>query len=37
MSEMDKYYQILGLNPGTLKEEIKEAYKDLQVRSATTR
>jgi len=29
MSEIDKYYQILRLNPGASEEEIKEAYKDL--------
>jgi hypothetical protein len=29
MSEMDKYYQILGLNPGASEEEIKQTYKDL--------
>ena len=26
---MDKYYQILGLNPGASEEEMKEAYRDL--------
>jgi curved DNA-binding protein CbpA len=29
MSEMDKYYQILGFNPGASEEEIKQNYKDL--------
>ena len=29
MSDIDKYYQILGLNPGASEEEIKQEYKDL--------
>ncbi|MGD0917795.1 MAG: J domain-containing protein, partial [Thermodesulfobacteriota bacterium] len=29
MSEMDKYHQIMGLNPGASEKEIVEAYKDL--------
>lgn len=29
ISNMDKYYQALGLNPGASEEEIKEAYRDL--------
>ena len=29
MSELDKYYQILGLNPGASEKEIIEAYKVL--------
>jgi Flp pilus assembly protein TadD/curved DNA-binding protein CbpA len=29
MSEMDKYYQMLGLSPGASEEEVKRAYKDL--------
>ncbi len=29
MREIDKYYQILGLNSGAPEEEIKQAYRDL--------
>ena len=29
MTEMDEYYQILGLTPEASEEEIKQAYKDL--------
>ena len=29
MSDIDKYYEILGLNLGASEEEIKQAYRDL--------
>jgi len=29
MSDMDKYYQILGLKPGASEKEVLEAYKVL--------
>jgi len=32
MEKMDRYYQILSLEPGASKEEVIEAYEDLLMR-----